>query len=143
MPTTIWTHAAVMQELPAIIADCLGVEEAEVLPQSNFRHDLGGESIDDIDLSFRCDRAFGCKGMFQPLLTLPVDGEGFLEPAAFQQFQSRVPALADAVANCSQSRFRPGDLIQFYTTELIAHFVLAAIPDGNRIADRSVTPIGL
>jgi hypothetical protein len=37
MPATQWTHAAILEQLPAIIADCLGVDEADVRPDSHFK----------------------------------------------------------------------------------------------------------
>ena len=42
-----------------ILVKTLGVEPAEITPSANFFHDLGGESLDVIDMSFRCDRRFG------------------------------------------------------------------------------------
>jgi acyl carrier protein len=131
MPATTWTHAAIMEQLPAIIADCLGVDEADVQPETNFWSDLGGESIDDLDLSFRCERAFGVKSPFQSLTqlaTAPLDDEGYISDEALQAFLAKFPGLAQAMAKTGESRFRPADLRRFYTTEQIASFVLAAVP---------------
>uniref|UniRef100_A0A7C2JZZ3 Carrier domain-containing protein n=1 Tax=Schlesneria paludicola TaxID=360056 RepID=A0A7C2JZZ3_9PLAN len=138
MPAAKWTHAAIMEQLPAIIADCLGIDETDVQPESNFKFDLGGESIDELDLSFRCERAFGVNGPFQPLMQLaggPRDGDGCLESAHFQQFLHEFPFLAERVAATGRSRFHPDELKQFFTTAVIASFVEAAVQRQSEPAD--------
>jgi len=130
MPATQWTHAMIMEQLPAIIADCLGIDESEVLPHAHFKDDLGGESIDEIDLAFRCDRAFGCQSVFRPLLELkssPLDAEGFFDTDHLQAFLGQCPGLSAMLATTDNNRVRPEDLRGLFTTEAIAWIVLGAI----------------
>ncbi|MDZ4686879.1 MAG: phosphopantetheine-binding protein [Planctomycetaceae bacterium] len=130
MPATQWTHATIMEQLPAIIADCLGVDESDVLPHSNFKSDLGGESIDELDLSFRCEKAFQVKGPFQPLVQLghaSLDNDGCIPLDVLQEFLRQFPFLATLVADSGRTRFQPRQLMEFFTTDAIAHFVEAAI----------------
>ena len=50
--------------LPAVqeaIADALGIDEAEVLPDATLLGDLGAESIDLLDILFRIERVSGVK----------------------------------------------------------------------------------
>ena len=47
------TYATVMQEIRPIVAEVLGLEPEEVTPAARFFDDLGGESIDILELSFR------------------------------------------------------------------------------------------
>jgi acyl carrier protein len=54
-----WTRAAVRAELGGILAETLGVDPAAVVDAAALVRDLGAESIDFLDLSFRCQQVFG------------------------------------------------------------------------------------
>lgn len=41
-----------------MLVDALGVDEEEVSPTASLREDLGAESIDFLDISFRLEKAF-------------------------------------------------------------------------------------
>lgn len=50
--------------LPAVqsaVADALGIDEAEVVPEATLLDDLGAESIDLLDILFRLERTSGVK----------------------------------------------------------------------------------
>lgn len=47
-----------------MVAECLGVEPEDVLPESHFFEDLGGESIDVIDLNYRVEKRLGLRSPF-------------------------------------------------------------------------------
>ena len=70
------TFAAVRE----LLTETLGVDEDEVTPKANFFHDLGGESIDVLDLSFRSEKRFQVPIRFQDLTESAADGS--LSPAA-------------------------------------------------------------
>jgi acyl carrier protein len=55
----IWTGAEARVTVGKIIVESLGVDEASVVPQATLMGDLGAESIDFLDLSFKCQQAFG------------------------------------------------------------------------------------
>lgn len=57
--TTAWTRAAVRAELGGILAEALGVDPSAVLDEAALVRDLGAESIDFLDVSFRCQQVFG------------------------------------------------------------------------------------
>ncbi len=42
----------------AIIADKLGVEEAEIAPESSFTNDLGADSLDTVELIMEFEKEF-------------------------------------------------------------------------------------
>jgi len=42
----------------AIIADKLGVDEAEVTPEANFTNDLGADSLDTVELIMEFEKEF-------------------------------------------------------------------------------------
>src|SRR5947209_11340264 len=41
-----------------VLVDALGVDEDEVTPEASLKDDLGAESIDFLDISFRLEKAF-------------------------------------------------------------------------------------
>jgi acyl carrier protein len=57
--TKIWTRAEVRAAATKILVDALGVDEAEVTDDASLTRDLGAESIDFLDMSFKCQQAFG------------------------------------------------------------------------------------
>lgn len=55
----IWTGAEARVSVGKIIVESLGVDEASVVPEAALMGDLGAESIDFLDLSFKCQQTFG------------------------------------------------------------------------------------
>src|SRR5437899_12064643 len=55
----IWTRAEVRGSVGKLIVGSLGVDEANVTAQAALVSDLGAESIDFLDLSFKCQQTFG------------------------------------------------------------------------------------
>jgi acyl carrier protein len=51
----------IFSKVQGVLADALGVDEEEVTPEASLREDLGAESIDFLDISFRLEKAFGIK----------------------------------------------------------------------------------
>ena len=45
-------------KVKAIIVDKLGVDEAEVKPESSFTNDLGADSLDTVELIMEFEKAF-------------------------------------------------------------------------------------
>ena len=57
--TKVWTRAQVRKQLGAILIESLGVEGSAVRDNASLIHDLGAESIDFLDISFKAQQAFG------------------------------------------------------------------------------------
>ena len=57
MPASNETHARVTK----VLVHALGVEEDDVKPSATLQGDLGAESIDLLDITFRLEREFGIK----------------------------------------------------------------------------------
>jgi acyl carrier protein len=57
--TKIWTRPEVLASVVTLIVESLGVDEASVTAESQLIADLGAESIDFLDLSFKCQQTFG------------------------------------------------------------------------------------
>src|SRR5438128_10206823 len=55
----IWTRAEVRGSVGKLIVESLGVDEANVTSDAALVRDLGAESIDFLDLSFKCQQTFG------------------------------------------------------------------------------------
>lgn len=49
------------QRVKKIVADQLGVNEAEVKNESSFQDDLGADSLDVVELVMAFEDAFGCE----------------------------------------------------------------------------------
>ncbi len=49
------------EKVREVLVDALGVDEDEVEPKAALGEDLGAESIDYLDISFRLEKAFGIK----------------------------------------------------------------------------------
>jgi len=87
----------IYDKVRAVLVDALGVDEDDVTPQAVVRDDLGAESIDFLDISFRLEKAFGIKigkGEMMPenVATDPtyVQG-GKLTPAGVAELKKRMP----------------------------------------------------
>ncbi|QDT57066.1 Acyl carrier protein [Caulifigura coniformis] len=80
-----------------IVADTLAVDLEEVTPESNFFADLGGESIDIIDLGFRCRQALGVTPQFSRLSASDweVDETGVLLPESRRRIEQAFPLMAE------------------------------------------------
>jgi len=57
--TKIWTPSEVRVSIGKIIVESLGVDAAAVTDDAALIRDLGAESIDFLDMSFKCQQTFG------------------------------------------------------------------------------------
>ena len=55
------THDEIDAKVKDVLVDALGVDAEDVTPTASLRADLGAESIDFLDISFRIEKAFGIK----------------------------------------------------------------------------------
>lgn len=51
----------IFEKIQEVLEDALGVDEDEVVPSARLGEDLGAESIDYLDISFRLEKAFDIK----------------------------------------------------------------------------------
>lgn len=120
----------VLEKVQTIVTEVLGAEAADVTPEALFDADLGGESLDLLDMGFRCERAFGVRVKFQDLTAqdLTVGPDGTLSADSLARLQARFPALN--VARWESRRFnRPLELL---TVEDIAAVVASEIQRAGR-----------
>ena len=55
------TEAEVFEKVQEALVDALGVDDDEVTPEAKISADLGAESIDYLDITFRLEKAFDIK----------------------------------------------------------------------------------
>jgi acyl carrier protein len=126
MATTALTYEQVMEKLPAIVAECLAVDLEEITPELVFYED----SIDLLDLSFRCEKAYGVKAPFRLFVSgrdlLTVNDDGCLTPDALQVIRETYPFFAARYEADCRTNLKPVDLLQYFTVDMVARFVVEA-----------------
>jgi len=115
----------VLEGVRRLIADVLQLELEEVTAPALFFDDLGGESIDLIELSFRFDKEFGVRVRFNDLTAdaIELDEQGRLTAASLAVLKTRFPFLK-LEAFETRPLQRKTDLL---TVEAIAGFVQMAL----------------
>ncbi len=117
----------ILTEIQAIVADVLAIEPIEVEPSSRFFEDLGGESLDALELGFQCKKKFGVDLRFQDILAsdeLTTNEQGVLTVQAIEGLKARYPYLnyQDFERHAQMNR-----MTELLTVEAIAKTVHAAI----------------
>ncbi len=110
-------------ELYDILVDILSVERQEVTPSARFFADLGGESIELLELSFRCEKKFGISSLqFDRMLSpedVQRDSQGRLTPQSAAALRTRFPSLD--VGKLDAGAVSPASLIQELLTVGVIH----------------------
>lgn len=55
------TRDEIFEKIQEVLEDALGVDADEVTPEASLTRDLGAESIDFLDITFKIEQAFGFK----------------------------------------------------------------------------------
>ena len=90
------TYDEIMPVLSDILCEILSLEPDEVNPNANFFDDLGGESLEVLELSFHCEKKFGVRIDFKKLFdsnTLSVNDDGSLPEIAILELEKQFPFL--------------------------------------------------
>jgi acyl carrier protein len=109
------THDEIYSKVQGVLVDALGVEEDEVTPSASLRGDLGAESIDFLDITFRLEKAFTTDPT-QPF-KIP---RGDLFPEELDPSFVQDGKLTDAGLTEVRRRLPHADLSQLETTRDIA-----------------------
>jgi len=121
------SYDVILEEVRAIIVEVLACEPDEVQPSSRFFEDLGGESIDMLELTFRCEKLYGIKMPLQQLVVpgeLVADESGRLTPASLAGMKARYAFLDYGGFEHDPVQTRVTELI---TVAAIARFVVEAL----------------
>jgi acyl carrier protein len=95
MPETTNSCNVDWTEFQSVVVDVLGVDADEVAPSANFFADLGGESIDLLDLSFQCQKRLGVATQLHQvqIKAAETDAEGRLTAEARREIVAEFPSL--------------------------------------------------
>ena len=89
----------IFSKVQETLAGALGVDAADVKPESSLRHDLGAESIDFIDIIFRLEKTFNIKIPASDLFPSHIftderfTKEGVVTSEGLAELRSRLPYL--------------------------------------------------
>lgn len=109
------------------IAECLAADLDEIVPAANFFNDLGGESIDVLDLTFRIEKRLGVRPNFAVMkeeAALDFDESGRLTPESLAKARTLFPDLPIP----ADGTIAPRDLFTVAMIEAIVARALAATP---------------
>lgn len=118
-------HSDVATTVRRHVVECLAVDDEDVTPAANFFHDLGGESIDALDLGFRLDRHYGIQLHFQQISAVDkssIDEHGRLTALGLERFRDRYP-FVEVAAEAAEG-LSPRDL---FTVAFITQAVEQAL----------------
>ncbi len=130
----------ILQKLKPLLVEVLGIQEAEIEPESVLVADLGAESIDLLDLSFRIEETFGVtiegneieREASKRLSSGAYEKDGRLTDEALAEIKARVPEL-------DPSKLQPGlrktDLPSLLTVRFFVRLIARKLEEksgGNR-----------
>jgi len=120
----------VFEKVQEVLEEALGVDDDEVTPTATIGEDLGAESIDYLDISFRLEKAFDIKigetEMFdQSVLSDPANvQDGKVTDAGMAALRAKMPhADLDTFAQDPQV----DKLADVFTVDMVCKFVKSKI----------------
>lgn len=123
MSTTI-SRTDVLEGVSTAISDCLAIDREDITQESTFFNDLDGESIDVIDLMFRCEKRFGVRVELQSLLSdIQLDMNGRITEESIRILQSKAPEIDWSSRVAAITSSDPRDIL---TVDLICELITAA-----------------
>ena len=125
------SRESIQQEVYEMIRDVLCVEAGEIRPDARFEKDLGGESIDVLELSFHCEKRFGVKISFHnafPADKLHIDDEGKLTAGSIAYIKSQFPYL-----DLGEFEKNPhiGRILELLTVQVITDIVVSTVQEAD------------
>ncbi len=120
---------AILPKVAEIIADALGCDLEEVQPTASLITDLGGESIDFLDIVFRLEREFKVK---IPRGKIVEDARGPLAEAEFEKGGVVTPEgetrlrefLSEVPADRLKSPIKSAEIPKLFTVETFAKMII-------------------
>jgi acyl carrier protein len=135
MPNSYVADARIVEEVQKALAKSLRKEPAAIRMDASVMDDLGGTSLDFLDMTFRLEQAFGVRMSHQTLLDTveetygegkAIDADGALTADAVTLLKMRLPGAAALEAGAFAD-----EVPKFVTPETLANGVreiLAALP---------------
>ena len=121
--------SAIFPKVAEIMADALGCDVEQVKPEASLIDDLGGESIDFLDLVFRLERAFKVK---IPRGKIIEDARGSLTEAEFEQggiltdagYERLKTFLSEVPADRFKKPLKAAEIPRLFTAETFCKMVI-------------------
>jgi len=119
----------VYRQVQRIVVEALAVEEEEVTPDARLTDDLGAESIDDLDIQFKLERAFGIKIEPNEMFMGDVPPEQFVRDGkitdlGMTELRQRLPhACLDLLEQSRDVK----DFRSVFTVDALVRFVMAKL----------------
>lgn len=118
----------IFEKIQEVLEEALGVDEDEVTPEATIGGDLGAESIDYLDISFRLEKAFDIKigesEMFDQSV-LSEEGvveDGVVTDEGLAKLKEKMPHAEWSAFEADPQVDKLGDV---FTVEMIRRFVKA------------------
>ena len=120
------SNEEIYEKVQDTLMDALGVDDDEVTSEATLVGDLGAESIDFLDITFRLEKNFDIKiprGELFPEMSGTDDGfavDGVVTPAGIAELRSRLPyADVDAFADDP----KVANIQDLFTVSMLVNFV--------------------
>ncbi len=122
-------YSEVFEEVRQIVSEILALELEEIKPECRFFEDLGGESIDVLELTFQCEKRFNTKVKFQEMasLDLATNEDGSLTRESLAAMERRYPYLDYSKFKTNPQKSRIAELL---TVAAIAQALHHAMDQG-------------
>jgi len=120
------THDEIYAKVSEVLEDALGVDDDEIEPKAALGADLGAESIDYLDISFRLEKAFDIKieqGEMIPESALQNPDfvqDGQLTDAGMEELKRRMPYADFTALEADRS---VTNVVDVFTVEALVKFV--------------------
>jgi acyl carrier protein len=115
------------EKVREILVEALSVETEEITPEASLYQDLGAESIDLLDITFRLERGFGIKIDDRELFPTGVFGDsadyvkdGVVTPAGMAKLKEAIPFGDFSKLRNSP---RPDEIPAVFTVNTLVKFV--------------------
>lgn len=124
------TRDEIFSKVQEVLEDALGVDEDEVTPEASLTQDLGAESIDFLDISFKLEQAFGFKIAQGELFpdNAAQDPEyvqdGKITPKGLEELKARMPHVDFSKFEQDPQLSRIGSI---FTVDALVNFVEAKL----------------
>jgi acyl carrier protein len=127
----------ILERLRALLVDVLAVPAERIQPGSTLVGDLGAESIDLLDLSFRIEEAFGItieaneleRAARRRAPDVEYERDGFLTAAALVEIRAAAPELDPARL---VPGLRRGDLPGLLTVQFFVRLIARKLASGGK-----------
>lgn len=125
------SNEEIFEQVQEILVDALGVDDDEVTPEATLNGDLGAESIDFLDISFRLEKTFDIKNakdeLFPDKLTSADSSfvaDGVVTAEGIAELRSKMP-FADVDSFAENPKVE--NISDMFTVQAIVNYVASKV----------------